>query len=125
MKILKTDLLASNDRLETRVANQSKELRDLTDRCKGHREKITKLKAVARHYKTERDKIDAYLSGILDLVIEKEEVEVPDGHNGQWIGPVRKEKGIPPMMRPGSSEPWACSPDPYFSNKTETHWEDY
>jgi hypothetical protein len=48
---------------------------------KNTREKIDQLKFVARHYRRERDTIDAYLSAIIDQIndpVEERKPEIPE-----------------------------------------------
>lgn len=74
----KTDLLAlvkeltvRNSTLQDRLTGQCKRTEDVSREL---RAKVIKLKFVARHYKRERDRVDGYLSGILDANNPEQEI---------------------------------------------------
>jgi DNA repair exonuclease SbcCD ATPase subunit len=123
-KPLKSELEATVRKQELRIGTLEKRVRELEGKHSLSRRRIRSLKSVARHYQSQRDAINGYLSGILDLVVDREEVEVLD--NATYPAQVRKERQFPSMMRPESSEPEEFRVDPWGSKTTDdTHWQDY
>ncbi len=127
----RSELTAAKAELEKRVVNIVNSNHDIKLRLTKSKENVSQLKFVARHYKRQRDQVDAYLSGVLDQISPEEKFdERPDRDalNTMAVGPpVYVSDPGPRTRRPQISDPESYDDDLYkFGSRHERiHWEDY
>ncbi len=111
----------------------------LNQTIKGLREKIGSLKQVSRFFRAQRDRVDAYLSAVLDMTgspktdasLKHSDDQVILAPTGEWA----VKKDAPSSNRPRINEPTVKHSDgemgdgrnfaPYRDNEPSLSWEDF
>ncbi len=133
----RSELTAAKAELEKRVQSLVSRNDALNLRLEKSNKNVSQLKFVARHYKRQRDQVDAYLSGVLDQISEKptEEKFAPRPQNFDRVAlntmavgpPVYVDDPGPRTNRPRCSDPESYDDDVYSLGlgRDRIHWEDY
>lgn len=127
----KADIQAANDNLRDIIAQLNKDIDAADGIYQAIRAKIKTLKFVARHYKKQRDQVDAYLSAVLDLTLETPapaedgRMPLPGGAGGDRV--MRHDPPLPLTTRPSVEPPRGVDDERYpgFKENDRIAWEDF
>ena len=126
---LEKELEGLSDTLDRLQALQAKG----GERERDQKSKISKLKDVARFYRAQRDRVDAYLSSMIDAAELRSRPEMYTGDKGTTDAfEVVPEPPSPAYgRRPNIQEPSSRNEDdgrrfaPYRDHEPEENWEDF
>lgn len=140
----KDDLVRELDDASMLLAKRNQTIEELNKLAKERRTKIVKLKDVARFYRAQRDRVDAYLSAVLDMMDRREGVTktgydaIPAAELRDVVASAervmkKRTPEAPRGRRPTVQEPFTHDLElragqnfaAYRDNEPERNWEDF